>query len=76
MVPGWSDSVPVQLIFFNSYILNTFLYDKNLAWALSFILNTIYEIFNTVNTKTLVPSLLIWSRAGPGSIIENKSSWH
>ena len=29
MVPGWSGSVPVQLIFFNSYILNTFLYDKN-----------------------------------------------
>ena len=45
MVPGWSGSVPVQLIFFNSYILNTFLYDKqNLAWALSFILNKIYEI--------------------------------
>ena len=62
MVPGWSGSVPVQLIFFNSYILNTFLYDKNLAWALSFILNMIYEIFNTINTKILVPSLLIWSR--------------
>ena len=28
MVPGWSGSVPVQLIFFNSYILNTFLYKK------------------------------------------------
>ena len=77
MVPGWSGSVPVQLIFFNSYILNTpFLYDKNLAWSLSFILNKIYEIFNTINTKTLVPSLLIWSRAGPGSIIENKSPLH
>ena len=76
MVPDWSGSVPVQLIFFYSYILNTFLYDKNLAWALSFILNKIYEIFNTINTKTLVPSLLIWSRAGPGSIIENKSLWH
>ena len=79
LVPGtWSragqiPSVPVQLIFFNSYILNTFLYEKNLAWALSFILNKIYEFFNTVNTKTLVPSLLIWSRAGPGSIVENKS---
>ena len=73
MVPGWSGSVPVQLIFFNSYILNTFLYDKNLAWALSFILNEIFEIFNTINTKTLVPSLLIWSRAGPGSIFENKA---
>ena len=76
MVPGWSGSVPVQLIFFNSYILNTFLYDKILAWSLSFNLNKIYEIFNTINTKTLVPSLLIWSRAGPGSIIENKSPWH
>ena len=76
MVPGWSGSVPVQLIFFNSYILNTFLYDKNLAWSLSSILNKIYEIFNTINTKTLVPSLLIWSRASPGSIIENKSPWH
>ena len=62
MVPGWSGSVPVHLIFFSSYILNTFLYDKNLAWALSFILNKIYEVFNTVNTKTLVLSLLIWSR--------------
>ena len=63
MVPGWSGSVPVQLIFFNSYILNTpFLYDKNLAWSLSFILNKIYEVFNTINTKTLVLSLLIWSR--------------
>ena len=61
---------------FNSYILNTFLYDKNLACALSFILNKIYEIFNTINTKTLVLSLLIWSWAGPGSIIENKSQWH
>ena len=76
MVPGWSGSVPVQLIFFNSYILNTFLYDKNLAWALSFILNMIYEIFNSINTKTLLPSLLIWSRASTGSIIENKSPWH
>ena len=56
MVPGWSGSVPVQLIFFNSYILNTFLYDKNWAWTLSFILNKIYEIFNTIYTKTLVPS--------------------
>ena len=62
MVPGWSGSVPVQFIFFNSYILNAFLYDKKLAWTLSFILNMIYEIFNTINTKTLVPSLLIWSR--------------
>ena len=62
MVPGWSGSVPVQLVFFNSYILNTLLYDRNLEWALSFILNKIYEIFNTINTKTLVPSLLIWSR--------------
>ena len=76
MVPGWSGSVPVKLILFNSYILNTFLYDKNLAWALSFILNKIYEIFITINTKTLVPSLLIWSRAGPGSIIENKIPLH
>ena len=75
MVPGWSGSVPVQLIFFNSYVLNTFLYDKNLAWSLSFILNKIYKIFNTINIKTLVPSLLIWSRVGPGSIIENKSPW-
>ena len=58
---------------FYSYILNTFLYDKNLSWALSFLLNMIYEILNTINTKTLVPSLLIWSRAGPGSIIESKS---
>ena len=58
MVPGWSRSVPVQLIFFNSYTLNTFLYDKNLAWALRFILNKIYEIFITVNTKILIPSLL------------------
>ena len=65
MVPGWSGYVPVKLIFFNFYILNTFLYDKNLPWALSFILNKIYEIFNTITTKTLVPSLLIWSRAGP-----------
>ena len=24
VVPGWSGSVPVQLIFFNSYILNSF----------------------------------------------------
>ena len=56
LVPGWSGSVPVQLIFFNSYILNTFLYKiKNLACALSFILNKFYEIFNTINTKT-------WSR--------------
>ena len=62
MVPGWSGSVPVQLTVFNSYILNAFLYDKNLAWALSFILNKIYEIFYTVNIKTLVQSLLIWSR--------------
>ena len=23
-----------------------------------------HEIFNTINTKTLVPNLLIWSRAG------------
>ena len=81
VVPGtWSRAgqVPCQFnsYFFNSYILNTFLYDKNLAWALSFILNKIYEIFNTVNTNTLVPSLLIWSRAGSGSIIENKSPWH
>ena len=76
MVPGWSGSVPIQLIFFNFYILNTFLYDKNLAWALGFMLNKIYEFFNTVNTKTLVPSLLIWSRARPWSIIENKSPWH
>ena len=76
MAPGRSGSMPVQLIFFNSYILNTFLYDKNLAWALSFILNKICENFNTVNTKTLVPSLLIWSGAGPGSIIEKKSPWH
>ena len=76
MVPGWSGSVPVQLIFFNSYILDTFLYDKNLAWSLSFILNNIYEIFNTINTKTLVSTLLIWSRAGPGSIIETKRPWH
>ena len=76
-IPSWSGSVPVQLIcFYNSYILNTFLYDKNLAWALSFIFNKIYEIFNTMITKTFVPSLLIWSRAGPGSIIENKSPWH
>ena len=73
MIPGRSGSVLVQLIFFNSYILNTFLYDKKLAWALSFILNKIYKIFNTISTKTLVPSLLIWSRAGPGSIIENKA---
>ena len=76
MVPGWSGSVPVQLIFFNSYILNPFLFDKNLTWSLSFILKKIYEFFNTINTKTLVPSLLIWSRAGPGSIIENKSPLH
>ena len=76
MVPGWSGSMPDELIFFNSYILNPFLYDKNLAWSLSFILNKIYEIFNTINTKTLVPSLLIWSRAGTGSIIENKSPLH
>ena len=76
MDPGWSGSVPVQLILFNSYILNTFLNDKNLAWALNFILNKIYEIFNTINTKTLVPSLLIWSRAGPGSITENIGPWH
>ena len=76
LVPGWSGSVLVQLICFNSYILNTFLYDKNLAWSLSFILNKIYEIFNTIYTKTLVPSLLIWSWAGPGSIIENKSPLH
>ena len=62
--------------FLYSYILNTFLYDKNLAWALSFILNMIYEIFNTINTKTSVLSLLIWFRVGPGSIIENKSPWH
>ena len=70
MVPGWSGSVLVQLIFFNSYILNTFLY---LAWSLSFILNKIYEIFNTINTKTLVPSLLIWSRAGPGQLLRIKA---
>ena len=79
MVPGWSGSVPDQIIFFsyiyNSYILNTFLYDKkkNLARALSFILNKICEILNTINTNTLVQSLLIWSRAGPGSIIESRS---
>ena len=36
----------------------------------------IYEIFNTINTKTLVLRLLIWFRAGPGSITENKSPWH
>ena len=53
MDPGWSGSMPVQLIFFNSYILNIFLYDKNLAWALSFILTKIYEIFNSINTKSL-----------------------
>ena len=41
-----------------------------------FHLNKIYEIFNTINTKTLVPSLLIWYRAGSGSIIANKSPWH
>ena len=46
---------------FNSYILNTFLYDKNLAWALSFILNKIYKNFNTVNIKTLVNLVLGWS---------------
>ena len=66
MVPGWSSSVPVQLIFFNSYILNTFLYDKNLAWALSFILNKICVIFNTFNTKNLGPEFVNlvpgWSR--------------
>ena len=47
----------ISFFFYNSYILNTFLYDKNLAWALSFILNKIYEIFNTIklNTKTLAP---------------------
>ena len=75
MVPDWSGSVPVQFIFFNSYISNTFLYDKNLAWALSCILNKMYESFHVVYTKTLVPSLLIWFRAGPGPIIENKSPW-
>ena len=72
MDPGWSGSVPVQLILFNSYILNT-LYDKNLAWALSFISNKIYEIFNTINAKTLVPSLLMWSRAGPGQLLRTKA---
>ena len=73
MVPGWSGSVPVQLIFFNSYILNTFLYDKNLAWSLSFILNKIYEIFNTINTKTLVPSLLIGPGLVPGQLLRKKA---
>ena len=53
MDPVWSGSMPVQLIFFNSYILNIFLYDKILAWALSFILTKIYEIFNSINTKSL-----------------------
>ena len=45
----------------------------DLAWALSFILNKIYEIHNTIDTKTLVPSLLICSWADPGSIIRSKS---
>ena len=37
MLPGWSGFVPVQLIFLpNSYILNTFLYDKKLSMSTPF----------------------------------------
>ena len=83
LVPGtWSRAgqVPCQ---FNSYFFFFFLLSwtlsyttKNLARALSFTVNKIYETLNTNDIKTLVPNLLIGSRACPLSIIESKNPWH
>ena len=73
MGPGWSGSVPVQLVLFNSYILNTFLYDKNLAWALSFILNKIYEIFTPLIPKPWSRVCLFGPGLVPGQLLRTKA---
>ena len=77
LAPGtWSRAgqIPCQ---FNSYLFLilislTLSYTTKTAWALRFISNKIYEDLNTIDTKTLVQSPLIWSRAGSGSITESK----
>ena len=58
MVRFRASSTHMLLFFFNSYILSTFLYDKNSAWALSFILNRVYDFMKFLTPLKYKP----WSR--------------